>query len=375
MGKRGNENAQARKEDYEAENDNEQEESSSASGGMFRRASAEQLKNRRIAKVKGGKWAQPKKTRNNMSTSSTPQNGGSKAPSNPFAGFQGLAPSAMSASTPKISFQSAPLQSAAVTSNTSSSSTKTTKDHKFFTYFEAMAKHRAKESWSAGIKDAIREEISAMKQFALVSSNVAAATVPSAEPSFSFGAKTNNSQTSAAATTKPFTFGATPASPAAATTKPFTGFSFGGAKATPMPVTTSAAGATTTADGDENGFPKEEREAVAKEENKDENVLYEVRAKLYKFSDGGLKASDAGPVQLLQRKDDPSKKRLVMRNDVGKVRLNEAIGKGMTLKKREIVKGRSTGSVMFQSAGGTFELKTKVENLDALYSAINNAVN
>uniref|UniRef100_A0A7S2KZ98 RanBD1 domain-containing protein n=1 Tax=Leptocylindrus danicus TaxID=163516 RepID=A0A7S2KZ98_9STRA len=358
MGKRGNENAQARKEDYEAENDNEQEESSSASGGMFRRASAEQLKNRRIAKVKGGKWAQPKKTRNNMSTSSTPQNGGSKAPSNPFAGFQGLAPSAMSASTPKISFQSAPLQSAAVTSNTSSSSTKTTKDHKFFTYFEAMAKHRAKESWSAGIKDAIREEISAMKQFALVSSNVAAATVPSAEPSFSFGAKTNNSQTSAAATTKPFT-----------------GFSFGGAKATPMPVTTSAAGATTTADGDENGFPKEEREAVAKEENKDENVLYEVRAKLYKFSDGGLKASDAGPVQLLQRKDDPSKKRLVMRNDVGKVRLNEAIGKGMTLKKREIVKGRSTGSVMFQSAGGTFELKTKVENLDALYSAINNAVN
>eukprot|EP00814_Leptocylindrus_danicus_P022151 CAMPEP_0116044496 /NCGR_PEP_ID=MMETSP0321-20121206/27030_1 /TAXON_ID=163516 /ORGANISM="Leptocylindrus danicus var. danicus, Strain B650" /LENGTH=233 /DNA_ID=CAMNT_0003525595 /DNA_START=404 /DNA_END=1101 /DNA_ORIENTATION=- len=233
-----------------------------------------------------------------------------------------------------------------------------------------MAKHRAKESWSAGIKDAIREEISAMKQFALVSSNVAAATVPSAEPSFSFGAKTNNSQTSAAATTKPFTFGATPASPAAsttkpftfgatpaspaaATTKPFTGFSFGGAKATPMPVTTSAAGATTTADGDENGFPKEEREAVAKEENKDENVLYEVRAKLYKFSDGGLKASDAGPVQLLQRKDDPSKKRLVMRNDVGKVRLNEAIGKGMTLKKREIVKGRSTGSVMFQSAGGT----------------------
>lgn len=242
-----------------------------------------------------------------------------------------------------------------------------------------MAKHRPKESWSAGIEAMTREDFSAMKKFASASSN-ATATLPTPTPtkksatsSFTFGVKTSNSPKPVTASQQ-FAFGSTSIN-SVAPAKPFTGFSFGSSNATPKPAATFAAGAPikpVTPTVDDDGFPTEERAAVAKEENKDEDVLFEARVKLYKSSDGEMKASDAGVVQLLQLKKSPDKRRLVMRNDVGKVRLNESIPKGMTVKK-DIAKGGKTGSVLFRSLGGIFRLKTKIESLDGLHIGIQEA--
>ena len=108
-------------------------------------------------------------------------------------------------------------------------------------------------------------------------------------------------------------------------------------------------------------LPKEERAAVSKLENKDEDVLFEVRVKLYTFNDGEMKAGDAGVVQLLQLKNNSYTGRLVMRNGAGKVQLDVSIPKGMVVKKN-IAKGGKIGHVLFRSLCDIFRLKTKIEN-------------
>mmetsp|Transcript_18323 Transcript_18323/g.40740 ORF Transcript_18323/g.40740 Transcript_18323/m.40740 type:complete len:556 (+) Transcript_18323:192-1859(+) len=155
--------------------------------------------------------------------------------------------------------------------------------------------------------------------------------------------------------------------PAAATTT----FSFGSnPKADPAPAPAAAAAVGTESDG----FAKDDPAEIGREENNDEDILLEVKAKYLKLVEGKWKAYATGNLRLYRNKTDKSKCKMVMRDSMGKVLLNLGVSKGMMFTKNPPKKGK--GSVAFvavqdqEKGAEKFMLMTKADNHDALHSKL-----
>ena len=128
-------------------------------------------------------------------------------------------------------------------------------------------------------------------------------------------------------TTFSFTGGSVPAPTAASSSKP--SFSFGAQPAAPSG---GNSGNPITNEDDPTSNPDDGKLDIGKEENEDEKILYEVRARLIKLVEGNWNKLGVGVLRLYSNKKT-QKKRMVLRNEVGKVMFNVAIGKGMQFKK------------------------------------------
>jgi hypothetical protein len=71
------------------------------------------------------------------------------------------------------------------------------------------------------------------------------------------------------------------------------------------------------------------------EENSKEDCLFELRSKYYKYNGETKQWKDysKGPLRCYRDKEDPTKHRVVLRSDIGKVQLNLKISKGMKFSK------------------------------------------
>ena len=285
-----------------------------------------------------------------------------------------------------------------------------------------MTKHHPKQSWSAGIKYLLSKDSSVSddstlplvdnsdkdKSTTVLTSKPEPIQSPSPAP-LPFGSKKSNkvnsdplapapfsgfkfggkSETTSSSTpSSGFNFGATasstskakpiefsfgkPASssdappefnfgkPASSSSKPE--FSFG------KPAIPSFTPSTTKPDesAESDGFPIEKPEEVARVENTDEDIIFECRSKLYVFVDGEWKAGEAGRLCLFKHKTE-DKKRVVLRNALGNVRLNEAIGSGMTFKKT-INNKKKIGSIQFRGREKTYMLRVKEDSAEQLHT-------
>ena len=119
---------------------------------------------------------------------------------------------------------------------------------------------------------------------------------------------------------------------------------------------------------DEDAFPTEEKEKVEREKNTDEDIVYECRAKLFKWNDGKWQAGDVGALRVMKHKTKDSC-RIVLRSELGHVRMNESIGKSMSFEK-DINPKKSTGTIKFRGMGGMFLLKTKIECVNKLHATL-----
>eukprot|EP00586_Coscinodiscus_wailesii_P008132 CAMPEP_0172522766 /NCGR_PEP_ID=MMETSP1066-20121228/293304_1 /TAXON_ID=671091 /ORGANISM="Coscinodiscus wailesii, Strain CCMP2513" /LENGTH=231 /DNA_ID=CAMNT_0013305797 /DNA_START=753 /DNA_END=1448 /DNA_ORIENTATION=- len=173
-----------------------------------------------------------------------------------------------------------------------------------------------------------------------------AAAAPTTKPLF----PTLTSTSPAPASSNPFQFSfpsntatAKPATNTGGTdgSKPFSGFSFGngGPKVAAVAPASAPAPSSATAGEEEDGAPLEKQEIVEKEVNPEEDCIREARAKKYMLVDSEWKDLGVGVVRLMKNNKDQSKRRLVMRNSVGKVVMNFSIGKGMTFDKTLSKKG------------------------------------
>ena len=219
----------------------------------------------------------------------------------------------------------------------------------------------------------------------------AAAPAPSpaaaAKPSFSFGA----SAPAPSAAANSFSFGATPAPAPGAGTK----FSFSAKPSSPVaPAAPSfsfgatsapASSATSTASNNNNADPTSNPddgkiEKVEQEENTDEEILHEVRAKHMKLENGKWKKYGTGVLRLYCHKTT-SKQRMVIRNEIGKVQFNVAVSKGMTFEKKIVSSKKGKAAfVSFLACEDpdkgleSFMIQTKPESLDKLHSALEGMV-
>lgn len=152
------------------------------------------------------------------------------------------------------------------------------------------------------------------------------------------GNKTSADNTSAS---KTINFGSTFSTPqvGSSATPPFSGFSLRGK---PAPTTTPLKTADASAQ-DEDSFPEEKPDEALRENNPDEECVYEVKAKYYKRGNNEWKNHGTGNLRINVHKT-LSKKRLVMRNTVGKVQLNVALHQGMQLQQ---VPNKKLGGVQF----------------------------
>ena len=217
----------------------------------------------------------------------------------------------------------------------------------------------------------------------------AAAPAPAAaaKPSFSIGA----SAPAPSAAANSFSFGATPAPAPGAGTK----FSFSAKPSSPVaPAAPSfsfgassapASSATSTASNNNNADPTSNPddgkiEKVEQEENTDEEILHEVRAKHMKLENGKWKKYGTGVLRLYCHKTT-SKQRMVIRNEIGKVQFNVAVSKGMTFEKKIVSSKKGKAAfVSFLACEDpdkgleSFMIQTKPESLDKLHSALEGMV-
>ena len=150
-------------------------------------------------------------------------------------------------------------------------------------------------------------------------------------PSFSFVGGTS----SAPAPAPSFNFGGKSSVAAPAPAAP--AFSFPSASA---PAPASAPGENSDA------MPKEDPTQLGKEENTEEDLLLEIRTKYYRFKKGdGWKDRGVGILKCMKHKTSGAC-RIVMRNSIGKVGLNVAVGKGMEFEKVRLEKERSDDLVL-----------------------------
>ena len=150
---------------------------------------------------------------------------------------------------------------------------------------------------------------------------------------------------SSGGTTFSFTGGSTAAAPTAATVSKPT-FSFGTQPAA-QPAASGGSNNTTNED-DPTSNPDDGKLEVGQEENEDEEKLYEVLARLNKLEDNAWKKECKGPLRLYRNKTT-DKKRMVLRNDAGRVMFNVAISNGMTFQKvsERTQKGKDIWFVQF----------------------------
>ncbi|GMI07766.1 hypothetical protein TrLO_g11550 [Triparma laevis f. longispina] len=425
MAKRGNANAQQRREEYEHENDREAEDP----GEGFNKASVDILKKRRIISIS----AKKKNVRGNAGA--VPSGGGvfgnvnlQAKSSNPFGGVNlqvnnnGSKPSAsasslnpfgavkqnsFSAPAPaQLPVWSAPKPAPAAPSSSSESKLERL-NASFIKWLQRQRIENPASDYSAGIQDYIKyaslalNESNPKPKSALAPAPVPPpAPAPAPVPSFNFnsGAKSSPAKAPAPAPAPApsfnFNSGASqlPTAPAPAPAPAaFSGFNFGGGSSiAPAPALTSApsfsfSGGATTApapanananasappaeDGD--SFPVEKPAELEKEENTEEDLLLEVKAKYYRLKTGeGWKDRGVGNAKLYRHKTT-SKCRLVMRNSIGKVGLNTSIN-AASQKFEKLGGKQSSCKFIIQDDEGMAQimLKVKPENLDKLHSTL-----
>ena len=219
-------------------------------------------------------------------------------------------------------------------------------------------------------------------------------------PSFSFGAPapapaTGNSGFSfggtapapAAAAAKPFSFTAKQPEGAAPAPPPSLSFSFGGASKPSASLFPPSSGAppAVAASNDNNGNNDDDPtsnpddgkiDKIEQEENTEETVLHEVRAKHVKMENGAWKKYGTGVLRVYKH-NQTMKHRMVIRNEIGKVQFNVAIYDGMKFDKviKDTKKGKSTYvsfSAVEDSEKGleSFMIQVKAEYLDKLFDAL-----
>lgn len=122
--------------------------------------------------------------------------------------------------------------------------------------------------------------------------------------------------------------------------------------------------------------PDDGKLEIGKEENTDEEILYRVRAKLFRLNNGAWKKIEPNELRL-QRNVVSDKKRMVIRNEVGKVMFNVAVGKGMKFqKKSQKTKKGDQWFVSFAAVEDTnegiksFMLNVEKQNVDKLYEEL-----
>ena len=193
-----------------------------------------------------------------------------------------------------------------------------------------------------------------------------------AAPAFSFGAANTSAPSPAPAAAAGGAFGGfsfaaapAPAPDSAAGKAATTAFSFGNPVAAPVPAPAPAAAADDEGDGN-GGFAKEAPADVQREENKDEDVLFEVRAQYSKHIEidpedapgkKGWKKFAKGPLRL-QRHKENGKCRMLMRDSIGKTMLNLPITHGMKFNgRRGQGKASDRGYITFTSAKNESEME------------------
>ena len=191
---------------------------------------------------------------------------------------------------------------------------------------------------------------------------------------FAFGS--SSSSAPAPATTFSFTAGATPAPAASVVSAPAPSFSFGAQPAKAAVVATGNSSNAIANEDDPTFNPDDGKLEVGQEENKDEDKLYEVKARLLRMIDGGWKAGGVGLLRLY-RNNKTSTQRMVLRNDIGKVMFNVAVSKGMVFNKQvqETKKGKKCyvafGAVEDESEGlKNFMFNVAASDLDTFYEQL-----
>lgn len=187
---------------------------------------------------------------------------------------------------------------------------------------------------------------------------------------FTFGSPTSKVEPSSSAPSKPssftgFSFGSSTNSSTKDTSSKPAEFSFG--KPVAPPVSAPALKEINNSENSE-GFPLDEQIKVERAVNTEENIEFECRGKLYSLSNGEWKEGDAGNLCVMRHKTE-DKKRIILRSELGQVRLNEAIGKSMNFDKN-VNEKKGVGSVKFCGMGGIFLLKVKSNNIDKLHSTL-----
>jgi hypothetical protein len=225
----------------------------------------------------------------------------------------------------------------------------------------------------------------ATKPFSFPATGAPAPAAATSKPApFSFGAIS-----SAAPAPAPVSVGVLPsAAPAAAslsagasssTSKP-PPISFGA----PPSATPTFTSAQTTTSGDRNNNEEDPTsnpddgkvDKVEQEENTEEEILYQVRAKHMKFENKTWKKFGAGILRLYRHKTT-SKHRMVIRNEIGKVQFNVGVSKGMAFEKiiKDGKQGKATFAKFFAVEDASkgpeaFMLQVKPDCLDKLHETL-----
>ncbi|CAM9194440.1 unnamed protein product [Sphacelaria rigidula] len=137
-----------------------------------------------------------------------------------------------------------------------------------------------------------------------------------------------------------------------------------------LPSGTEIAPAAATAEADEDSMPKEDPSKLQRAEGEEqEQIVHEVRAKLYRFKSDERAWGDMGVgVLRLMRNESTDTRRLVLRNDMGKVLLNVALYAGMKL---ESVKNTVKFVANIAEAGpSSVMIKVKSDDASPLFEKI-----
>jgi hypothetical protein len=198
--------------------------------------------------------------------------------------------------------------------------------------------------------------------------------IPSTKPLFSFGTTVTGGGGGGGTIATPTT--SAPAS-SWTVTKSAPSFSFGGPPQTTTPISHNAVGANNDDDDDPTSNPDDGKiDTVIQEENTDEVVLHNVRAKHMKYEDKQWKKYGAGMLRCYRHKVS-NKHRLVIRNEIGKVQFNVGVSQGMMFDKiaKDGKKGK-TAFVKFMAVEDAskgpeqFMLQVKPECLDSLHDVL-----
>ena len=308
--KRRNLNAQMRKEDYEDEED------ASEDAGSFARAPTEVLKKRRIVNVSSRfKVASPKEERAPLAA-------------NPFASIA-LAPSSTAAST-------------------SDDDALGRCNDAFLKWLRRQQQRAPASDWSKGIEDYLKAVAPLKKKAKPKQQSFAAApgSIFAAEKTL-FGGKTSSEKTEKTQQqqpkndappppppppkSSPFSFSAAAAPPAASAFSFGSVFGGGASKATSFPVSAPAAPAPAPKE-EEDAMPLEAPSEVLKAEDANESTLFESRASVKRLDDRTWRDLGKGTARLTEHKQT-KQRRVVIRNDVGKVTMNFKIDPKMTFNK------------------------------------------
>ena len=210
--------------------------------------------------------------------------------------------------------------------------------------------------------------------FSFGASSSSSTNAPAPAPAFGFGAANSSGASASAPASAPaaggfggFSFASTPApAPDSAAAKAATtAFSFGNPVAAPVPAPAPAPAAAEEDDDGNGGFAKEAPAEVQREENKEEDVVFECRAQYFKQEvidpeeapgTKGWKKYATGALRL-QRHKENGKCRMLMRDSIGKAMLNLSVTRGMEFN-GELGTGKTAGkaNVKFLSAKNEKEM-------------------